>query len=115
MGRRTVDGSRALFSSGSSVLGGTHESLVRFELSAQLLFGQRAVLDLGTLVRGRTDGSRVEAKLDLLATLVVGDVGGGDAFHTEDFDFVAISAWERVFDAGKVFRLQLVHLLDMNR
>ena len=74
---------------------------MRFKLRAELILGQRTVLDLWTLIGGLADGSGVETKLDLLATLVVCDVGRGNAFHAEDPDFVAVTARQSVLDAGE--------------
>lgn len=116
---------------GCSTFGRAHQRFVCFELGSQFIFGQRAVLHLGTLIWGLADRSRVETEFDFLATLVVGNIRCRDAFHTEDFDLVAVAAREGVLDAretittreldiiqssGKclLFRLELVDLLDMH-
>lgn len=82
-------------------IGLAHERSVRRELCAKLILCERAVLNLRPLGLRLGDCARVEAEFNLLAPLVVGDVRRGDALHTKDLDFVAISARERVFDARK--------------
>ena len=74
---------------------------MRLELCAQLFLGEGSILDLGSLARRLANGARVKTELNLLASLVVGDVRGRDTFHAEDFDFVAITAWKRILNARK--------------
>ncbi len=102
-----------------------------FELCAQFCFGERPVLDFGTLGGGLGDGAWVEPELDFFAPFVVCDVGSGDAFHAEDLHFVPVTSRERIFDTREaggrlvgddtiwargdgLFWFELVHLLDVN-
>jgi hypothetical protein len=103
--RGTVHRGGTLLCSRRRAFRGSHESLVSLELRSELVFRKGAVLDLGTLAWRLADGTGIQSKLDLFATLVVRDIRGGDTFHTEDFNFIAIAARKRIFDAGKTGRI----------
>jgi hypothetical protein len=74
------------------------------QLKSEVLLGEWTILDPRSLSRRLGDGSCTETELDLFASFVVGDVWCGNAFHSEDFDFVAITAWECVLDSRETVK-----------
>ena len=70
-----------------------------FELGLELVLGKRAILDFRPFGLGLGDRTRVQAELDLLTSLVVCHVRGGDTLHTKYLDFVAITTGKGVFNS----------------
>jgi len=70
----------------------THQCPVRRELGTKFHLRQHSVVVLGFFWWWLGDRSRIESELDFLATLVICNVRHRNSFHTEDFDFVAISS-----------------------
>jgi len=69
-----------------------HERPVRRELGREFRVGGLAVVHFWTFCWRLCDRAGCETEFFLLAAFIGGHVGGGDTFHTEDFDLVTISA-----------------------
>jgi hypothetical protein len=77
---------------------------VGLQLGLEFVFRVNLVFDLCLLLRRLRNGACRQSQLDLLATLVICDVGCGYADHAKNLDFVAIATRQGILNAWKVFR-----------
>ena len=85
-------------------LASAHQCLVSLELSTKLVFCQWPVFRLRALGLRLGNRARVKTKLNLLTTLVVRNIRSRNTLHTEDLDFIAVTAGDGVLDAREAGR-----------